>query len=343
VSEDKIWQSMWGKAHGKGLMLSKRLDRISLIGICDPHFTAYNPSSWKVSYYDELEKTIKSLFHYANTELVDGIVWAGDIFHLKSPSRNPLWFMTKIIQLMREAPCPNLGIAGNHDLKFGSLEGLEGQPLELLMEAGVYHLLDQKPWIFSVAGFEVEVAGKSYEHGRAVEPHFETNAKWKMSVGHFWFGKQTGTLFGEQIYGPDHLVKWKSDIYLIGHHHDDQGIVRRDNKQYCSVGSVTRTGSHRNDLERRPSAVLMSFTENAVDIQPIRVLHRPMSELIDMDRREQVMKEKEEIDNFIETLKEGTIGTMDPDKVLSELDLPEEVREKTREYLDKAEVKCSSE
>ena len=320
--------------------LSKRLDRVTLIGICDPHFTAYNPSAWKVSYYDELEKTVKSVFHYAHAELVDGIVWAGDLFHLKSPTRNPLWFMTKIIQLMRQSPCPNIGIAGNHDVKYGSLEGLDGQPLELLMESGAFHLLDRKPWLFHVNSFDVEVAGKSYEHGRAIEPLFETSAKWKVAVSHFWFGKQTGTLFGEQIYGPDYLGKWKADIHLIGHHHDDQGIVRKDGKQYCSVGSITRTGSHKADLERRPAAVLMKFTDTEVEIQPIRVTHRPMDQLIDMARREQVMNEKKEIDDFIATLKAGTIGQMDPEKALEELDVTEEVRSKAKEYLERAEGRC---
>jgi len=313
--------------------------RISIIGICDPHFSAHNPSAWKVDYLEETLKTLEQVFLYAQKEHVDAIVWAGDIFHLKSPTRNPLWFVTSLIKILRKAGCPHYTIAGNHDLKWGSLEGLEGQPLELLIESGAMSLLDTESVLFSNQETSLEIAGKSYEHGNAVEPVFSSQAQWKLAVGHYWFGKNTGTMFGEPVFGPEYLEKWAANVFLIGHHHEDQGIVEKTGKYYCSQGSMSRTGAHKQDLTRKPAAVWMTFTKASFEGKVLRPKVRAMEQLIDIRQREQIKKEEEEIEKFIETLKDNEMMGLDPKKILEEMNLDKEIKERVQRYLEEAETR----
>ena len=176
-------------------------DRIVIVGICDPHCSVHNPAPYKVDYWPALRTALEQTISFASKKDADAIVWAGDIFHLKSASRNPLYFMADVIEMMRgvlEVGMANLTIAGNHDVKYGSLEGLEGQPLDLLLRAGVMTLLDNKPVNIRARNFDILLSGQSFRHGYPLHPK-EFNRKgstFHLHTGHFWFGPKSGNFFG---------------------------------------------------------------------------------------------------------------------------------------------------
>ena len=97
------------------------------IALCDPHFAASSPPSFKEPYLDYLTSNIKQVVKHAGKIQADTLLWAGDIFHLKEPRSNPLWLIAKVLGIMFDAEkthgVPSLGIGGNHDYKHGSLEG----------------------------------------------------------------------------------------------------------------------------------------------------------------------------------------------------------------------------
>jgi len=314
---------------------------LDVITIADAHFSPRSPVSWKVDYTEELERAVRKVFEYARKNNVKAIIWAGDIFHLKAASSNPIWFITRVIKLFKEAPCVNLGIAGNHDLKFGSMEGYSGQPIELLVESGAMTLLDAGTYLLSDTGVDVEIGGVSFQHGEAIQPVWFSSeeVKWKMAVGHYWFGRQTGQVFGEPIYGPDFLRNWAADVIVMGHHHDDQGVNYVDGKWYISPGSITRTGAHKADMERKPAVAHITFTEKEVTAKVLRVGATPSGDVIDVVKREELKKEADDLQSFIECLKVGDIEGQDILGVLDGLDVAKEVREKAKEYLELAENK----
>lgn len=322
---------------------SKHAAEVRLIGINDPHFTAHNPASWKVNYLEELEAAMAKLFLFAKQEDVDAIVWGGDLFHLKSSMRNPHWFVARMGAMLLDLEIPQLCIGGNHDLKYGSLDGLEGQPLEVMLKLRVMNLLDTEDWMFEAGPIKVQVAGRSYKHGLAdgmFELKKDPSATYLLGVGHFWFGKQTGMLFGENIYGPDLLMKAEPDVFLIGHHHEDQGIIRQDGKVYCSQGSATRTGTHKQDLERIPSAVYLKINAEGVDATVLRLPCRPASEVFDLEIREQIMQEKKTIEAFSQELADVIVLSTDPRDILKELDPNSTIKAIVEHYLELAEAKC---
>lgn len=308
----------------------------------DPHFTDINPPAFKteVEYIDVLEESVRSAYRYAEKQQADLLLWGGDLFHRKSARQNSHSLVARMIRLFREAPCPTVGIFGNHDLLYGQLEkGMPGQPCEVLRESGAYHLLDDGDAIVDCGDHEVRVAGSSYHHAQAapVRDKIKHTSKWLISIGHFWFGNQSGEFFGEPIYGPDYLGQSEVDLYLIGHHHDDQGIQHIGGKIYASAGSISRTGGHKQDRERRPAAVFIETTAEKLDAQVLRPKAPKVEEIMDLVTMEAIKKESEELDRLTSALESAETTASDPKAILDQLGAPAEVRQKARDYLEKAE------
>lgn len=323
---------------------TKDPDVFKCLAICDPHFAASSPPAFKTNYLEYLESNVDQVFRYAIKNKVDAILWAGDIFHLKEPRNNPLWLVARVISRLSVPQVvegiPNLGIGGNHDYKYGTLEaGLRGSPLEVLVASGIYHILDDHEYLFQGNGFSVRVAGGSYHHGQAqhVRDKKKDGADWLITLGHFWLGKQTGEFFGEALYGFDFFKDSESDIYIVGHHHEDKGVMEMDGKTYVSHGSISVTGAHPHDLTRRPGAAYIEIRKEGKDIKLLRVKQPEIGEILDLDRHQQIKEEKKEMQEFIESLAQTEIAVSDPQQILNELAPTAQIRQRAQEYIELAE------
>jgi hypothetical protein len=319
-------------------------DVVRLVGVFDPHLTPNSPASFKGDYYELAKETLRQVFRFCEANEVDAIIWAGDIFHLKAVQRNPLWFINEVLALIQEPMrkgTANLGIAGNHDFKFGTLENLKGQPLENLIQAGAYQLLDHEETVFKAKDFSVRVAGGSYHHGLAdhVRAKTKKGADFLIAIGHFWFGTETGELFGERIYSPDWLQHSEVDAFLVGHHHEDQGVRNINGKWYDSHGAISRTGSHANDLTRRPAASFIEVRATGIQIKLLRPKVPDANAIIDLETRAALQTEKKEMEEFLANLRETQLTAVDPKTMLDEVETTPEVRAKAQEYLELAETR----
>lgn len=322
--------------------VARNAGEVRLLHVADLHIAPQSPPSWKIDFLEQTEATLKQVFDFGLKREVDAVIWSGDIFHRKSPASNPLHFMSRVIRLFRlleDAGVENWGIGGNHDLKWGSLEGLEGQPLENLIAANVFRLLDEKELLIKSTGFEVRVAGGSYHHGVAehVRGKSKQGANYLVSLGHFWFGRESGEFLGEPVFGPDYLGSGEPDIYCIGHHHEDQGVQLVNGKWYVVHGSINRTGGREHDLIRKPAAALIVIKQDGIEVKVLRPKVKEASEVIDFTVRAQIMEEKKDLEDFIETLHTAKIEAADPKDVLSELEAAQEVKVRAGLYLDQAE------
>jgi len=327
------------------------------VTICDPHFSAHNPPVYKQDYWPIVLDTMLKIFKFAHEKECDAILWAGDIFHLKTAIRNPLWFLTEVIGLFRDASekgILHLGIAGNHDVKYGSLaEGLEGQPLHVLATAGCYNLLDKNEYLFEIRNEDVldtkkttkvRVAGASFLHGSAkpLLAKKKQGADYLVTLGHFWFGSQSGEFFGEVIYGPDYLDAGETDVYVIGHHHEDQGIQEVGKKVYFAHGSPSRTGAHKHDLERRPAAGFLDISAAGIEHSILRPKMPEIADVMDLETRKVVMAEKEKIEEFVKLFSESGMDAGDPRKILDSIDpnMDAQLKSRVLDYLDAAEAEA---
>jgi len=313
------------------------------IGIADAHFSPASPPAWKVSYWDEQKKVMEQVIRLIKRERIDVVIWAGDIFHKKAPTRNPHWFVAelmRIFQKIRDSGAVNVGILGNHDLKYGSLEGLKGQPAEVLIQARELLLLDTTDVVIECEDHRIRISGASYRH-TTIEQLLELkkgNVDKLIVVGHFWFGQKTGVYYSEQMYGPDILVQGEADLYLVGHHHQDQGIRTHDGKIYVSVGALSRTGRGKEDWDRRTAASLIcSGLGGRLQAKTLRPKDRPKEEAMDLSRLVQQGERENRIREFVTQLSSVQVGSANTTQILDSMDLETEVRKRVERFLDEAE------
>lgn len=324
------------------MMISVPDQELRLITILDPHLSWHTPVSRKDDYWITCKETLYSIIDFADKNKVHAILIAGDIFHLKPALRNPPAFITEILEILtsiRTRGIRVLVIAGNHDITFSNKETIRTQPIGVLVASGLVTLLDSEEVFFNLSDIKVRVIGESYGHN-AVDILL---SKRKLSedvliaLGHFWFGSQTGEFFGEPVHGPDKLSLSDIDIWVIGHHHADMGIVRENNKLYVVHGSMSRTGSHEDDLTRRPAVGLLRVSKQGTKASIIRLKTRPAEELFDLEVRKQVMEEKKALDIFLDSLKESLVKEKEWTEIYKTLPLSIEVRSAVDEAVQKAD------
>ena len=320
---------------------------IRLVTICDPHLSAHNPAAWRAPYEETMDLALAGI--YAQLEQmearVDAVLIAGDFFHLKAASRNPLGFVTRVARRLKAFDCPVYGIAGNHDLRTGSIEnGLVGQPLEALEEMGAVYLLDDnRRWVPDLdAGGSCGcwVEGASFDHGTAdtFRDMVRSDRRRVVRLGHFGFSpKGSGDLFGEKVYGPEELGD-TFDVAVIGHHHWDQGIHEIDGRWYVAHGSMGWTSAHKADRDRAPQIGVIEIQAlGSISAMAFPLRYPPFEELVDVEKRDMIAQETEQLAEFTAQLGERLLEAPAPEAVLEDLELEADVRERARAYLEGAE------
>lgn len=326
---------------------------IRLVTVCDPHMSAHSPAAWKADYQLTILDVMEQILAQAARAPADAILVAGDFFHLKPAHRNPLGFLVRVSKLLKSCGIPVYGVAGNHDLRTGSIwnGGLEGQPLEALCEMGAVTLLDGDPIFIKdrehnrAGGCWIQ--GASFEHAGAetfaglsrqdsTHPH--------VHLGHFGFSPRgSGDLFGERIYGPDELGS-AFDVAVIGHHHFDQGVVSQPAEEFGSRwfmahGSPCWTSCHKADADRRPAFGMIEIQAlGKIFCRQLYPTLKPFADLIDIEKRELIQAEEDQLEEFSGQLSERLLQAPDPEAVLDDLDAVEQdVRLRAKEYLTAAE------
>lgn len=339
------------------MIQSKNPGVVRMLAITDPHLTDINPPAYRIDYMNMVEEAIDSVIRFAEKVEADAFVWGGDIYHRKSARQNSHALNARIFRINKriQETMVNAGILGNHDYPFGDkMKGVPGQACEALLESGTFHLLDDdvppndkgEPMkiphgslLFDAGDFKVRLGGYSYKHARAepVRDIKKDGADWLLSIGHFWFGTQTGEFFGEPVFGPDFLEQGEVDAYFIGHHHADQGVQIVNGRTYVSAGSITRTGGHKGDRQRKPAAVFFEFTKEGIKAQVLRPKMPTAEEAMDLEQLDKMKAESKEMDQLTAALDAAETTSKDPNEILEEIEMSVEVRTKAKDYLQEAE------
>ena len=105
---------------------------MKLFVAADLHLTHKTPLGRKDNYAETCLGKLEQLVNYANIDETD-IIITGDIFDHPG---NPIWFVNRVIAVLKECKSTIYVIAGNHDLKYHVLENLKESSLWNLVEAG---------------------------------------------------------------------------------------------------------------------------------------------------------------------------------------------------------------
>ena len=278
----------------------------------------------------------------------------GDFFHIKSPGRNSHSLVQRTARHHSTYPCPVYCTPGNHDCVYGDYSFLPQQPLGVLYSTGVFRrLYDEHEAVFTEVGEDgeetkVRVVGIPY-HGTSYDMSRFTSIKKGdedvlICVAHVLASESGGSMFeGEDIIKYDDLRETAPDVYLFGHWHKDQGVVRYETskspKFFVNLGSLTRGSLSQDEVQRIPAAAVLSCTRKGVEIRTHRLKIDPPEEVFDVEGRARQVRRQVEMDSFVTKIKESLVPTEgEPleSAVLAMEDVPQEVREKALYYLEQA-------
>ncbi len=308
---------------------------MKIITFTDIHLADKNPISRKDDYKASILNKLEQIRDICIERKINLAVCAGDIFHVKTPTKNSHQLVSQLISLFKSFPCPILAVYGNHDVVQSNLSNLPRQPYYTLIKSEA--CIDLEDVVFDdVRIFKVDgLLDPSYEDFNRERKE----EKIQICVAHVNASSKFDNLFGEKVYTYQELEKTSPDIFIFGHYHPDQDIEIRNGKHFINVGSISRGSLKKDELSRIPSVGYIEIDDN-FDIKtfkiPLTVL--APSEIFDLEMKAKEEKEEIEIEKFIEELKDQIIVNVSEDigDQIKSLNFEKSIIEKALFYYDQA-------
>ena len=117
--------------------------RVLCVG--DIHLADRPPSIRVDGYAKQILDKLKQTIEIADRENVDAVAWAGDVFHVKAPTRTSHALVRETAEVGQQYGVPWLIVPGNHDLQHDRLDSIQKQPLGVLYKAGAIPLHVPEP------------------------------------------------------------------------------------------------------------------------------------------------------------------------------------------------------
>lgn len=160
-------------------------------------------------------------------------------------------------------------------------------------------------------------------------------------MAHVLASPSGGTMFeGEDIVKYDDLSATDADVYFFGHWHQDQGVVDLGAKKIVNVGSLTRGSLTQDEVQRRPACVVADFeVGKPVRIRVVRLRVASAADVFDVEGRAREVSRVTTMDTFVQAVK----ARLAPDpgldveqQLLASPDVPDKVRDRVLDYLERA-------
>lgn len=290
------------------------VSKIVFLAVGDLHL-ADNPPGSRVDPYREttLGKVVM-VSEIAQKLNAVGVLFTGDIFHLDRASRNSHNLVRSLIEVLNRFTCPCFCAPGNHDLKNDRLDSLPHQPLGVVFESGVMKQLTPEGFLLASPPpeeFTVRVAATSYDEVAPLARCWEVKkggADYLLTVGHFYATMKGGGYYGKACPSYSEMAPTPTDLFVLGHFHDDRGIQRVGDKFFVGPGSLTRGILDSDSLTRAVKIVVIELTrENGVvspSFKAVRLPVAPANEVFDLVKHAQIREEKKRMDAFVQNLHE---------------------------------------
>jgi exonuclease SbcD len=273
-----------------------------IITFTDVHLADKGPLSRIDDYREEILGLLQQTRDFAIENNVNLALCAGDLFHLKTPSKNSHYLVSRTIEILKSFPCPVYSIYGNHDISQDNISSLPKQPFYVCLKAKALNYLDE---IFLDDG-NIRIFGMDY----LSEPEYtdfnreNKGEKIQICVAHVNASSKFDDLFGERVYQYKNLAETTPNIFLFGHYHPDQGIEIHNNKHFINVGSLSRGSLKKDELTRIPNIGYIEINSDySFKTEKIPLKAAPASEIFDLEKKKKEDEEQVEIENFISEMK----------------------------------------
>lgn len=347
---------------------------VTLVWRTDVHLAVEPPQSRLDDWADTVLGKLGQVGDIARQVGAAAVLDGGDFFHIKMPSRTTHELVQRVGDAHRRYPCPVFGNVGNHDVKYGDLRFLGEAPLGVLFGTGVFERCYDEHEVFfgpatgnspgvGIYRFHrtqgwlngnpfavrnplipiVRVVGIPY-HGSTYDMNRFTaitkgEEDYLVVMAHVLASHTGGTMFQkEDIVRYSDIVNLDPDVWMFGHWHKNQGVTEVGGKFIVNVGSLTRGALNEDEVTRVPECVVLRFGSNIqIERRPLAV--QPANEVFDIVGRTRQEAKAMTVDAFVESITKAlTTNARLPllDEVRALPDLPDPVRERLIDYLERA-------
>ncbi len=301
----------------------------------DLHLADRAPSSCQDGYLDDLFGLLEQTVKVAGERKVAAVVWAGDIFHVKAPSRTSHRLVQRTIRLLSSYPCPVYIVPGNHDITSDRLDSIhQTQPLGVLFESGAAQRLegwaeyDGPPGWLPIYGVPwIQGYG---EYAEGCEAAFGVNQEllsWHMSPGPVRYGL---VVAHAPLYPPGRespyeyfpAEKWAEEMggagsVFYGHVHPWHGVYESGGVTFCNHGALSRGSLHESELTRQVGCTLWDSETGEFEFVPLDA--KPASEVFRLTERQQVTDMAGRLDDFLSSVGGTTLEAVSVEAVIAHI------------------------
>ncbi len=248
----------------------------------DVHLADRPPSSCTETYLDDLFALLAAIGDIARERAAAAVIYAGDVFHIKTPGRTAHSTVRRFIDHLRALPCPTMIVPGNHDLLHDRLESIaESQPLGVVFASGAAtelrgwhgeHPVYGVPWL---RRFSDDWVTAAFNDWRITCP----GGRPKLVVTH------------APLYPPGQELKWEHypatkwaaamanrGTVHYGHVHEPHGVYTVDGVAFSNPGALSR-GSLHEHTRTRPVQIACWNSETGDTIH-LDLPHRPATDVL---------------------------------------------------------------
>jgi len=306
--------------------------RLLLVG--DVHLADRAPSIRKDGYAEQILDKLRFVVNEASRLEVDAIVQAGDMFHVKSPSRTSHALVLSTAKVLGDMAAdfhiPVLVVPGNHDMQHDRLESLAAQPLgTLTMHPNVEMLIGPHP--------SLPLTGIPWLQDWGDLGVWFKPTKALLTVTH-------APIFPTGEHPPYDYISaeaWasvvKTPATMFGHIHETNGVFHAEGHTFVNQGALSRGSLHEATLKRKPAVTLY---DDQAGFTRIEVPYLPASEVFSL--KEHVAEEeiKMDVEAFISSVGSTSLSGLSVEEVAAharEADLPPDALKVVLESLEEAQ------
>lgn len=296
----------------------------------DIHLADRPPSIRTETYADDIVAKLEQTVELAEEHEVDFVVWAGDVFHVKTPSRTSHRLVQRAADIVKAYPVPCLIVPGNHDMQHDRLESLSSQPLGTLFKAGAAPLVgDYEGVVFGIPWL--------YDWRRELLGYMDRwqESEARLMVTHAPLVPPGQSRPYEVIDAEDwaELMGRFGDVYY-GHIHDPDGAFSVDVDGegwygFCNQGAVSRGSVHESTLRRAPAVTVYDFERAWVRIE---LEHKPAREVFRLEEKELGEAKTARLDEFLTSVERTSFAGLTVEAVLAHVETLG-VEQRTKELL----------
>lgn len=282
-----------------------------LIG--DIHLADNPPASRKEGYTEEVLQLLWQTVAVAK-ELNAVAIWAGDVFHLKTPGRNSHRLVRETIEVVKAYPKELYIVPGNHDITHDRLDSIPSQPLGVLFKSGA-NWLDGFNSPYPIYG----VPWLQRYRDESVRHQFDKEYGWTENVHSPYPNRHSHYLVVTHapLYPPGKELKYEfydtgawsramggvGSVYY-GHVHNPHGIYHVDGVQYCNNGALSRGSLDESNLHRDILATIWSDING--EFRTVTLNSKPASEIFRMEEKEK-REAQVRLDDFLASIGQASL------------------------------------